>query len=68
MEGFRGHIAIEGSWKGVPGQDVVCGWAVVQLAYDQDEEPPYVICGTMLTEFVENDQKSGDINGLSPWL
>ena len=51
MEGFRDHIAIDGSLKGVLGRDVACGWAVVQLDHDKEEEPWCAIFCTMAAEF-----------------
>ena len=43
-------MAIDGSWKGVSGKDAACGWAVVRLDYDKEEEPWYATSGTMLAE------------------
>ena len=59
-KGFRAHIAVVGSLKGVSGRDAACGWALVQRDYDQKEEPWYATYGSMLAEFgsAENDQKS----------
>ena len=50
VEGFRNHIAISGSLKGVLGKDAACGWAVVQLDCDKEEEPLYASGGTLLAE------------------
>ena len=36
VEGFRSHVAADGSLFGVPGKLSACGWAVVQV--DLDEE------------------------------
>ena len=38
VEGFREHIAIDASLKGVSRRDASCGWAVVQLDNDTEEE------------------------------
>ena len=46
VEGFREHIAIDGSVTRISRRDAACGWAVVQLEYDKEEEPRYAICGT----------------------
>ena len=50
MEGFRNHMAIDGSLKGISVKDVACGWAVVQLDYDKEEEQWYATYGTRLAE------------------
>ena len=41
VQGFREHIAIDGSVKGVSGRDAACGWEVVHLDHDKEEEPWY---------------------------
>ena len=43
-------MEVDGSLKGVSGRDAVCGWAVVQLDYDEEEEPWYAIYGPMVVE------------------
>ena len=43
-------MAIDVSLKGVSGGDAACGWAVVQVDYDKEEEPVYAISGTMRAE------------------
>ena len=48
IEGFREHVAIGRSLKGISSTDAACGWAVVQLDYDKEEETWYAIYGTML--------------------
>ena len=35
-EGFRGHVATDGSLLGIAGKWKTCGWAVVQLDYDEE--------------------------------
>ena len=37
VEGFRGHVATDGSLLGKTGNWGACGWAVVQLDYDEVE-------------------------------
>ena len=36
VEGFRGHVATDGSLLGKTGKWIACGWAVVQLDYDEE--------------------------------
>ena len=50
VQGFRNPIAIDGSLNRVSRRDAACGWAVVQLDHDKEEEPWYDMCGTMLDE------------------
>ena len=50
VEGFRGHIPIDGSLKRVSRRDAACRWAVVQLEYDKEEVPRYAIYGTVLAD------------------
>ena len=33
-EGFKGHVATDGSLLGTAGNRRACGWSVVQLDYD----------------------------------
>ena len=47
MEGFREHIAINDSLDGFSGRDAVCGWLVVHLDFDKEEDPWCVIHGKM---------------------
>ena len=35
-EGFTGHVATDGSLLGNAGKWGACGWAVVQLDYDEE--------------------------------
>ena len=48
VESFRNHTAIDGSLEGVSGRDAACGWAVVQLDYDKEEEPWYATYGAII--------------------
>ena len=34
-EGFKGHVATDGSLLGIVGKWGACGWAVVQLDYEE---------------------------------
>ena len=38
-EGFKGHVATDGSLLGIAGKWRACGWAVVQLDHDEDMGP-----------------------------
>ena len=46
-EGFKGHVATDGSSLGNAGKWRACGWAVVQLDYDGEMGPLYGMCGSM---------------------
>ena len=35
-EGFKGHVATDGSLLGTGGKWGACGWSVVQLDYDEE--------------------------------
>ena len=35
-EGFKGHVATDGSLLGNAGKRRACGWAVVQMDYDEE--------------------------------
>ena len=39
VQGFRGHVAADGSLLGKTGKRRDCGWAVMQLDYDEEMEP-----------------------------
>ena len=57
-----GHIAIDGSRRGVSVRDADCGWAVVQLDYDGEDEPWYVVYVTLLAELdVQRTIKRADV-------
>ena len=43
-EGFKGHVATDGSLLGKWG---ACGWAVVQLDYDEEMEPLHGMYGSV---------------------
>ena len=38
-EGFKGHVATDGSLLGTVGKWKACCWAVVQMDYDEEMEP-----------------------------
>ena len=50
-EGFKGHVATDGSLLGNAGKWGACGWAVVQLDYDGEWGPLHGMYGSMEAEF-----------------
>ena len=38
-EGFKGHVATDGSLLGIAGKWRACGWSVVQMDYDEELGP-----------------------------
>ena len=36
VEGFKGHVATDGSFLGTDGKCGACGWSVVQLEFDEE--------------------------------
>ena len=40
VEGFRGHVETDGTPLGAAGKWEACGWAVVQLDYDEEMMRP----------------------------
>ena len=46
-EGFKGHVATDGSLLGAPGKWGARGWAVVQLDSDEEMGPLRGMCGSM---------------------
>ena len=51
VEGFRGHVATDGSLLGKTGKWGACGWAVVQLDYDEEMGPLSGMYGSMEAEY-----------------
>ena len=52
VEGFRGHVATDGSLFGaISGKWSACGWAVVQLDYNEEMGPLYGTYGSMEEEY-----------------
>ena len=45
VEGFKGHVATDGSLLRKTEKWGACGWAVVQLDYDGEMGPLYGMCG-----------------------
>ena len=49
-EGFKGHVATDGSLLGTAGKWRACGWSVVQLDYDEELGPLQGMYGSMELE------------------
>ena len=65
-EGFKGHVATDGSLLGSAGKWRACRWAVVQLDYDEEMEPLHGIYGSM--EAALEDQRANKRAGLTAFL
>ena len=50
VEGFRNHVATDGSPLGASGNWCACGWSVVQLDEDEEMGPLHGMCGTLDAE------------------
>ena len=50
-EVFKGHVATDGSQLGTAGKRTACGWAVVQLDYDEEMGSLHGMFGSMEAEF-----------------
>ena len=50
-EGFKGHVATDGSLLGTAGKWRACGWAVVQLDCDEELGPLHGVYGSMEAEY-----------------
>ena len=50
VEGFNGHVATDGSLLGRTVKWRACGWAVVQLVYDENMGPLHGMCGSVEAE------------------
>ena len=50
-EGFKGHVATDGSLLGIAGKWGACGWVVVQLDYDEEVRPLHGMSGSMEAEY-----------------
>ena len=46
-DGFKGHVATDGSLLGTAGKWEACGWSVVLLDYDEELEPLHGMYGSM---------------------
>ena len=49
-EGFKGHVATDGSLLGTAGKWGACGWSVVQLGFAEELGPVQVMYGSMEAE------------------
>ena len=49
-EGFKGHVATDGSLLGTAGKWRACVWSVMQLDYDGELGPLHGMCGSMEAE------------------
>ena len=49
-EGFKGHVAADGSLLGIVGKWGACGWVVVQLDFYEEMGPSHGIFGSMEAE------------------
>ena len=50
-EGFKDHVATDGSLLRRAGKWRACGWTVVQLDYDEEMGPSHGMDGSMQVEF-----------------
>ena len=50
-EGFKGHVAADGSLLGMAEKWGARGWSVVQLDCDEELGPLHGVYGSMETEF-----------------
>ena len=65
-EGLKGHVATDGSLLGNAGKWRACGWAVVQLDYDEEMGPLRGMYGLMEAEFeVQRTIKRADLTAFS---
>ena len=51
-EGIKSHVVTDCSLLGKAGRWRACGWAVVQLDYDEEVGPPHGMFGSMEAEYV----------------
>ena len=47
VEGFKVPVATDGTLPGTAGKWRACGWAVVQLGYDEEMRPSHGMYGSM---------------------
>ena len=58
-EGFKCHVAADGSLLGKTGKWRACGWSVVQLDYDEELGPLHGMCGSMEADLRSNAPSRG---------
>ena len=62
-EGFKGHVATDGSLLGTAGKWRACCWSVVQLDYDEELGPLHGMYGSMEPEYeVQRTMKRGGVD------
>ena len=50
-EGFKGHVATDGSLLGTAGKWSACGWSVVRLDHDEELGPTLGMYRSVEAEF-----------------
>ena len=65
-EGFKGHVATDGSLLGAVGKWRACGWSVVQLDHDEEVGPLHGMYGSMEAELeVQRTIKRAELTAFS---
>ena len=65
-DGFKGHVATNGSLLGRAGKWEACGWAVVQLDFDEELGLLHGMYGSMEAEFeVQRTIKRAELTAFS---
>ena len=66
VEGFRGHVASDGSVLSAAGKWRACGWAVVQLDYDEELDPLHGMYSSREADFeVQRTIKRAEVTAFS---
>ena len=66
VEGLQGHVATDGTSLGAAGKWGACGWAVVQLDYDEEMGPLHGMFGSMEAEHeVQRTTKRAELTAFS---
>ena len=64
-EGFKGHVATDGSLLGTAGKRGACGWSVVQLDFDEELGPLHGMYGSMDAELeIQRTIKRAELTAL----
>ena len=64
-DGFKGHVATDGSLLGTAGRWRACGWSVVKLDYDEELGPLHGMYGSMEAVFeVQHTIKKAELTAL----
>ena len=61
MKGFKGHVATDGSLLGRTVKWRACGWAVVQLVYDEEMGLLRGMCGSVEEVEVQRTIKRAEL-------